>query len=206
MIVYGDTPSPFARKVLVALEEKGMPYQLRRLIPVPKTPELLARNPLGKIPVLELDDGTCVPDSSVICLYLERVEARPALYPDDPVEYARALFLDEYADTRMAEVLGGVFFERWVKPNVIGREPDEERVQGLLKTEVPLVFDYLEAQIPAHRSTILDRFGIADIAVGAHLGSLLLAGGAIDARRWPKLATYAEALWERPSFARCMPA
>ena len=44
--------SPFFRKCRIALEEKGIPYETERLIPVPKTPELLALHPMGKIPVL----------------------------------------------------------------------------------------------------------------------------------------------------------
>ena len=204
MIVHGARPSPFARKVLVALEEKRVPYEQRDLVPVPKTPALMAMHPMGKVPILELDDGSFVPDSSVICLYLERVHPDPALYPADPVQYARALFLEEYADTKLIEVIGGVFFERFVKPNVLRQDPDEGRVRSLLATDVPPALDYLEAQVPESRATIFDRFCIADIALGAHLGGLRLAGEAIDVDRWPRLARYTKAVWSRPSFQRAL--
>src|SRR5258708_7762767 len=100
MKLYGANRSPFFRKARVVLEEKGIPYQVERLAPVPKTPELLAMHPLGKIPILR-DGDVVVPDSSVICAYLERVHPKPALYPESAADLAAALFLEEFADTRM---------------------------------------------------------------------------------------------------------
>ena len=81
MIIHGIAPSPFVRKVMAACEEKGLSYEDKVLIPFPKTPELLKMNPLGKIPILEIADGTYIQDSSVICAYLEKVHPKPALLP-----------------------------------------------------------------------------------------------------------------------------
>jgi glutathione S-transferase len=203
MKLYGANPSPFFRKARVVLEEKGIPYQTEALVPIPKTPQLLALHPMGKIPVLR-DGDVVVPDSSVICAYLEKKHPRPALYPDDPADLARALFLEEYADTAIGQALGGVFFERFVKPNVLGQATDESRVAELLTQAVPPVLDYVESQIPADRDSVLARFGIADAALGAHLGNLDFAGVEIDARRWPRTARYYRALLARPSFKTAM--
>ena len=63
MIIHGGSPSPFARKVIVAFKEKGVAYESKDLAPFPKSPGLLAMNPLGKIPILELADGSYIPDS-----------------------------------------------------------------------------------------------------------------------------------------------
>lgn len=199
MKLYGATPSPFFRKVRVVLEEKGLPYQMEALVPVPKTPELLALHPMGKIPILR-DGAVVVPDSSVICAYLEKKHPTPALYPEDPADFARALFLEEYADTKMGEVMGGIFFERFVKPNVLRQAPDEARVQEKLERELPAVMDYLESQAPEGRDSVLPRFSIADAALGAHLGNLGFAGVELDSRRWPRTARYYAALQARPSF------
>ncbi|HEU4431727.1 MAG TPA: glutathione S-transferase family protein [Myxococcota bacterium] len=199
MRLYGATPSPFFRKVRVVLEEKGIPYEIERLAPVPKTPELLALHPMGKIPILR-DGAVVVPDSSVICAYLEKKVPSPQLYPDDPAEFARALFLEEYADTKLGEVMGGIFFERFVKPNILQQPTDEARVKEKLENELPGVMDYLETQVPSDGDSVLARFGIADAALGAHLGNLTFAGLEIDARRWPRTARYYHALLARPSF------
>jgi len=204
MKLYGVKGSPFVRKALVALEEKGLPYQLETMVSVtPKPPELLALHPLGKIPVLR-DGEVVVPDSSVICAYLEKKFPSPALYPDDPAELAKALFLEEYADTRMFEVLGPILFERVVKRFVMKQEPDEARVAKGLERELPPVLDYVEAQLSSDRETVLARFGIADAALGAQLGTLTLSGIEIDAKHWPRTARYYGALQARPSFKTAM--
>jgi len=204
MILHGPTPSPFARKALVALEEKGITYEQVSIVPFPKTPELLKMHPMGKIPILELDDGTYIPDSSVICAYLERAHPKPALYPADAKDFARALFIEEYADTRIVEVIGQIFFEKFVQPNIFKQDTDEEKVKDLLENQLPPVMDYLESQIPKGSKTLLDSFGIADIALGAHLGSMRFAGLELDGDRWPGVVGYVNALWERPSFAKVM--
>ncbi len=204
MILHGATPSPFARKALVVLEEKGIAYEQVQATPFPKTPELLKMHPMGKIPILELDDGTFVPDSSVICAYLERTYPEPALYPADPKDYARALFLEEYADTGLIDGIGQIFFEKFVKPMVFKQDTDEERVKDIVENQMPPVMDYLESLIEKGSETLLDTFSIADVALGAHLGGLRYAGMAIDGDRWPGVAGYADALWARPSFAKVM--
>jgi glutathione S-transferase len=203
MRLYGANPSPFFRKARVVLEEKCIPYETENLVPVPKTPELLALHPMGKIPVLR-DGETLVPDSSVICAYLEKKYPFPALYPDDPVQLAKALFLEEYADTRMGETMGAVFFERVVKTHVLRQATDESRVKELLERAVPPVLDYLESQIPGDRDTVLARFSIADAALGAQLGNLSYAGIEVDAKRWPRTLRYYRTLLARPSFKTAM--
>ncbi len=204
MKLYGHNGSPFVRKARVVLEEKGIPYESESLVSVPpKPPELLAMHPMGKIPVLR-DGAVVVPDSSVICAYLEKKHPSPALYPEEPADLAKALFLEEYADTRLFEVLGPILFERVVRRFVFQEEPDEERVAELLADDLPPVLDYLESQLPGDRETVLARFGIADAALGAQLSSLTLAGVEIDARRWPRTASYYRALLARPSFKTAM--
>ncbi|MGH7129059.1 MAG: glutathione S-transferase family protein, partial [Planctomycetaceae bacterium] len=83
--------SLFARKVEIALLEKGRPFE-RVLVPFsqtkgynPKHPEVLAANPKGQVPVLE-DGDLAVFDSTVILEYLEDAYPQPALYPRDPLE------------------------------------------------------------------------------------------------------------------------
>jgi glutathione S-transferase len=141
-----------------------------------------------------------VPDSSVICAYLEKKHPWPALYPGDPADLAKALFLEEYADTAIFAVLSPVLFERVVKRFVFKQPPDEARVAEQLDNQLPPVLDYLESQLPADRDTVLARFSIADAALGAQLGTLTLSGVAIDAARWPRTARYYELLMKRPSF------
>ena len=144
---------------------------------------------MGKMPVLR-DGDVVVPDSSVICAYLERKHPKPSLFPEEPSELARALFLEEYGDTRMAEGFGEVVLERIVKPQLLGQPTDETRLAELQRQvrerwmgstrsagghPLPSVLDHLEAQIPDDRDTLLPRFGIADIAIDLYVSSCVLA-------------------------------
>jgi glutathione S-transferase len=198
MKLYGGSRSPYFRKVRVVLEEKGIPYEVERLAPVPKTPELLAMHPMGKIPILR-DGDVVVPDSSVICAYLERVHPAPALYPQDAAEFAAALFLEEYADARMSEIIGGINFETFVKPQILQQEPDLARA-AQFRARLPELYDYLESRLSSDREWLLPRFGIADVGVGAQLQGLVFCSEEIDAARWPRTAAYRRAIEARPSF------
>jgi glutathione S-transferase len=206
MKVHGVLQSPFVRKVCIALHEKGLRYEMAPVVP--------GMHPQGKMPVLS-DGDVAVPDSSVICAYLERKHPSPPLYPNDPADLARALYLEEYADGHMSEGMGAIVLERIVKPNLLGQPTDEKLLAQLLESArqrwfgesrsaagqpVPSVMDYLEGQIPSDRDSVLPRFGIADIALGAHFGWLAAAGFELDSRRWPRTARYREALEKRPSF------
>ena len=66
------------------------------------------------------------------------------------------------------------------------------------------MLDYVESQLPADRETVLARFGIADMALGAQLGTLTLSDVELDAQRWPRTARYYAALLARPSFKTAM--
>ena len=202
-IVHGVSPSPFVRKVRVFLEEKGAAYELKMQMPMNQPPEYLAISPLGKIPCYQ-DGDFALPDSSAICAYLERVHPSPALYPSDPKELGRALWYEEYADSRLAESVGPVFVERVLAPRVFQRETDEARVQEALETAIPPTFDYLEGEMREGQPLVGAHFSIADIAVGTQLQQIRHAQVEIDASRWPRLAAWAESTLSRPSFKGCV--
>jgi glutathione S-transferase len=206
MKVFGVAQSPFVRKVLIVLQEKGLSYELDAPAP--------ALHPMGKMPVLQ-DGDDVIPDSSVICAYLEKRHPTPALYPEASGELARALFLEEYADTHMSEDMGAIVLESFVKPQFLGQPTDQARLAALQEAvalrwtgaarsaggnPVPPVFDYLESVLPSDRDTVLPRFSIADVALGVHLGWLPFSGLDLDAKRWPRTARFQAALATRPSF------
>ena len=112
-----------------------------------------------------------VPDSSVICAYLERAHPARPICPDDAGGNARALFLEEYADTALNGATIWIFVEC-----VLHDECDEARVAKILAEDLPPVLDYIESQMPAGRDTILGEFGVADAAVIVQLGSFDLSG------------------------------
>lgn len=93
MKLYGErNPAPNPRRVRVFLAEKGVviPYEEVPLLKrAHKTPEFREKNPLGQVPVLELDDGTALSESVSICRYLEELHPAPALFGANAVERAQ---------------------------------------------------------------------------------------------------------------------
>lgn len=199
-IVHGASASPFVRKVRVTLAEKGLAYELNPVIPLNLPADFKKISPLGKIPVLE-EDGRTLPDSSVICAYLERTHPEPALYPSDPFEFGRALWFEEYGDSILAQTIGGgLFFQKIVAPRFLQRPTDEALVEKTLTQDLPPLLDYLESQLQAREVIAGTRFSIGDIGVCTHFVNMQHAGYDVDAKRWPKLARYVGHVLARPSF------
>jgi glutathione S-transferase len=204
LIVYGGSVSPFVRKVRVMLAEKGVEYTLEQVSPFNPPPEFLAISPLKRIPVLrdtDVAEPNTLPDSSIICDYLEHKFPKPALYPADPFERAKALWYEEFADSAVAGNVGtGLFFERIVKRMLRG-QPDEAVCQKTLTEKLPPLFDHLEHEVGNKEFLAGGMFSIADISVGTMIVNFNHAGETIDATRWPRFAAYIRRIHERPSFA-----
>lgn len=199
IIIHGVNASPFVRKVRVALAEKNLPYELKPQVPFGQPPEYFKMSPLGKIPCLQEGDYT-LPDSSCIIAYLERTNPKPALYPEDPKEFGRALFFEEYADSKLVETLGPVFFQRVVRKVIFKQEPDETIVRKKIDEEAPKVLDWIEGQIGDREWLVGTRFGIADLATASPFVNFGHAGESVDAKRWPRLSAYLQRVHARPSF------
>ncbi|MGI9592393.1 MAG: glutathione S-transferase family protein [Myxococcota bacterium] len=198
-ILHGANGSPFVRKVRVICAEKSIAYEQNPLIPFGVSDEYRAKSPLGKIPCWE-DGDYVLPDSSCIGLYLEKLHPTPALYPADARELGRALWYEEYADSKLTETVGPFFFERFVKKNLMQQEPDEERLKPILAEQVPPVFDYLEREVTDREYLVGNRFSIADIATASPFVNFALGGESVGAGRWPNLAAYLERVHSRPSY------
>lgn len=204
IVIHGVAPSPFVRKVRAFLAEKNVPYELKTQQPFDKTAEYLAISPLGKIPCLQ-DGDFAVPDSSAICAYVERAHPEPALYPSGAKEHARALWYEEFADSKLAEVCGGPFFQRVVRPLFFQQDADEDAVAKIVAEGQPPAFDYLEGELADGREFLVGgRLSIADVAVATQLAQLIHAGLEVDAARWPKLAAWRDRMHARPSFKSCI--
>lgn len=198
-ILHGAILSPYVRKVRVALAEKGVDYEGVSVMPGSQTPEYRAMSPLGKIPCYQEGDFA-LPDSSAILAYLERVHPRPALYPSDPQAYARALWYEEYADTKIAQVCTVGFFQRFVRAILMKQPVDEAAIQKALSEEAPPVFDYLEQELSDREFLAGGQFSVADIATASFFVNMEHAGDRVDAARWPRLTDYLARIHGRPSY------
>ena len=207
IIIYGDPLSPFVRKTQIVLAEKGVEYTLESANPFDPPDWFREISPAKRIPVMRDTDvgkegvpGT-IPDSSAICLYLERKFPEPALYPEDPFEYGRALWYEEYADSELALKVGMNLFRPIFFPRMTGGEPDLEAARKGWNEKLPPLFDYLEGALDGREFFVGNSFSIADISVAAQLVNAQLVAGPPDAGRWPGLVAHLERTTQRPSAA-----
>ncbi|KAF0810188.1 transferase [Alcanivorax sp. S71-1-4] len=199
--LHGAALSPFVRKARVALAEKGLAFESIHVDPFSSPEEYSALNPLRRIPAME-DGDKVLADSGVICAYLEKAYPDPPLYPTDAYDYARALWLEKYADYEVApQATFGVFRNRIVM-KLAGKPCDEDKVQKALTEKLPPLFDYLETQIQGRDWFAGDAFSIADIAVATQCVNLQHGGEQVDPARWPALAAHIAKVHQRPSFAK----
>lgn len=202
--IVGSYLSPYVRKVLVVLNLKGIAYEIDPITPFLGDERFSQLSPLRRIPVL-IDDRVTLTDSTVICEYLEDRYPQPALFPADVVQRARARWLEEFADTRMGEVLIWRLFNQVViNPFVWGEATDDEILQRTLTEEIPHVLDYLEAQLPAD-GFLFGELSVADIAIACPFRNAGFARFTIAASRWPRAAAFVARVLQHESFQRLEP-
>ena len=184
--VYGVHGSPFVRKVFVALDIKGIPYEIVQQMPFSGDQEYLKINPLGKVPTL-VDGELTLGDSKVICRYLESAYPEPALYPAEIADRAMADWYEDLCGGPVAEMAAGIFFQRFMRPFAFKQEPDEELVSNIIEKRLPPMLDYLEGQVPAD-GFVFGEFTMADLSIASPFYNAAYAGYEVDASRWPAMA------------------
>ena len=197
MIIYGSIVSPFVRKLLGYLGEKGIEFELQGVGIGDPDPGFRAASPLGKMPAMD-DDGFRLADSSAIIHYLEAKHPEPPLIPADPQERGRVIWWEEFGDTVFAACGGKMFFNRIVSPKFLGREGDLAAAAEAETEELPKLLAYLESAIPASGYLVGDRFTLADLAAVSPLVNLGHCGARIDAATHPRIAAWSEAILSRP--------
>jgi|SRR5690348_2461877 glutathione S-transferase len=199
LTVIGSYISPYVRKVLVFLETKGIDYEIDPIAPFVGNEVFAKLSPLKRVPVL-IDGDLVLTDSSVICQYLEDKFPEPSLYPRDIAQRARARWLEEYADTRLADgLVWRLFYEISIKKRTTGQPPDQAVVHRAREIEVPEALDYLEPQVPTD-GFLFGGPSIADISIASYFRTAQFVRYEIDAARWPRTAGLLERTWDLPAF------
>lgn len=109
MKLYGSIASPYVARVLIFAGLKGMEIELAEpLGDGLKSAESLAFNPIGKMPSLDVD-GRCIPESSIICAYLEDLQPSPSAMPADPFARAQSRTIDRIVDFYVNEAVTVLF-------------------------------------------------------------------------------------------------
>ena len=193
------TPSPYARKVRIALLEKGLPFELITEVPWDSTTMTPRYNPLEKLPVLLLPDGSSLYESSYILQYLELKFPQTPLLPADIDGQLAARKLEVLCDG----VCDAVVLSLFEKMRDGGGSPEwlarqRRKVEGGIAEMARLV--------GTRPWAVGDRFSLGDIAVGTAVGYLSVRFQTLAWRSLhPNLAVHSESLAQRPSFMSTEP-
>ncbi len=200
MKLIGSLTSPYARKVRIVLAEKKIDYDFE--VDSPWTPETRVHqvNPLGKIPVLVLDDETVLFDSRVIVEYLDNVAPNNKLMPAPNRERTEVKRWEALADG-VCDAAALIFLERKRPPKQQGKEwvaRQEDKIDRSL--------EFMSEQLGEGAWCMGTHFSLADIAAGCALGYLAFRFPEIDWRgKHANLARLFDKLTLRPSVAETVP-
>jgi glutathione S-transferase len=186
MKIYGFPLSPFVRKVVVAVKEKGLDAELVPSNPSQPDAEFLAVSPLGKIPAFRDGDFTLA-DSTAIVTYLDARYPEPALLPAAPEARGRAIWFEEVADTVLTPAGAPIVLNRFLRPRIFGTDGDEGAALAA-EEAIRKPLGYLEGEVG---DAWLDgAFSVGDIAVASFIRTLSYTGWQLDAASYPLLAAW----------------
>ncbi len=185
--------SPYARKIQVMALEKQIALTLVEEDLANKTPELLVANPLAKIPVLILDDGTTLFDSPVICEYIDSLNSTPILIPTH--NRWAVLRWQALADGLMDSVVA-MYLEKVRHPNDFNQSYLENQERNCA-----LVLSYCEQHLSE-----LQNLSLASISVASALGYIEFRSPQLySAERYPQLNAWYMAFSQRASMQATTP-
>ncbi|NOT18127.1 MAG: glutathione S-transferase [Sulfuriferula sp.] len=200
MKLIASLTSPFARKVRIVLAEKHIECELQIDVPWDADTHVPDYNPLGKIPVLLMDDGTALYDSRVIVEYLDHATPVRNVFPKESRSRILAKRWEALGDG-ICDAAATIFLEQ--KRPVPQQNPEwiARQTQKIHRGLAAVATDLGE-----HSWCMGDNFTLADIAVGCALGYLDLRFPHIAWREnHPNLGRLATKLAERASFSSTMP-
>lgn len=200
MKLTASATSPYARKIRILLAEKGIAFELLEDSPWETDSGVPALNPLGKVPVLESDDGEVFFDSPVIAGYIEALDLPPHFIPDDSLQAVRVRQTEALADG----ILDAAILYRLETLRPANAQLPETFERQTAKIERALL--NLEARLESGRWFHLDKMSLADIAVGCALEYLDFRLPQLGWRdRYPRLAAFAAMIGARPGFVTTRP-
>jgi glutathione S-transferase len=198
--VISATPSPYARKVRIALLEKGIPFEL--VTDVPWNDDTIVRNfnPLEKLPILVTETDGEIYDSALILDYIEWTWAYPPLLPPD----ARGRLVAKQVEVLQNGICDSTILTMFERQRGEGKQSEEWLARQRRKIERGVA--ELARLADGKDFIVGGKFSLADIAAGTALGYLSLRFPEFDWRAaHPDLVRYFDRLAERPSFKATVP-
>ncbi|QID16529.1 glutathione S-transferase [Nitrogeniibacter mangrovi] len=192
--------SPFARKIRILLAEKRIAFDLVEDSPWESDSGVPEINPLGKVPVLETDEGEVFFDSPVIAGYIEALDLPPHFIPGDAMAAVRVRQTEALADG----ILDAALLIRLESLRPTSAQMQDTAARQGAKIERGL--QALEARLQTGHWFHEDKLSLADIAVGCALEYLDFRLPELGWRDLhPRLADFAARIGRRPSFVATRP-
>jgi glutathione S-transferase len=164
MILHDLAAGMSPRRVRIFMAEKGISIERREVDAAGganATPDFLRLNPLGKLPVLELDDGTSIAESLAICRYLETLNPDPPLMGRTPREVADIEMWTLRMDHELSQIIALAFVHS--SDFYRGRIEQIPEVASWARGRTLQTMDWLDGEL-ADRSHIAgDGYTLADI-------------------------------------------
>ena len=168
--------SPYARKVRLALAEKRLPFELHLEKVWERRPEYLGLNPAGTVPTMVEDNGLAIPDSNVICEYLEEAYPDNGLLGKTLAERIEVRRLVAWFDGKFAaEVTRNVLGEKYLK-RLTGRGNPDAAAMRIGYVALRNHLEYLGWLAETRKWLAGTHLSLADFAAAAHLSCLDFIG------------------------------
>ena len=184
MKLYDNPFSPFARKVRMVLEHKGLDFEVLDGLDKRNHEALAAVNGRIEVPTL-VDGAVTVINSADIVAYLDHQYPEAPVYPADAATRVRARAWERCADSAIDPILVDISYWMWA-------ERDDERPAGLKEAaqqDLNEIYDALERDL-ADVDYLCGDFSIADIALFPHISAVRLLDVSYDSAMHPRLAAW----------------
>lgn len=191
---------PFSRKVRLALAEKGIAHELKRVSPWAEDDDFADLNPAGETPALvEETKGIVLIDSAAICEYFEETIERAPMIPGTALNRAEVRRLAAWFDGRLhREVVAPLMDER-MRKRLVSRAPPDTATLRKAMTAANAHLDYIDYLLDHRRWLAGPALTLADLAAAAQLSVADYLGG-IDWRGHRQTADWYAVMKSRPSF------
>lgn len=190
-----DVFSPYARKVRIALYDKGVPFERERALHGDcNRTDFIDVNPRAEVPAL-VDGDFSLYDSTVICEYLDDRYPEPPLYPSDARLRAKCRLIEDLADTQLDAALYAVTVIEF------GRNEQHAEIRGAAARDVARIFDDLERHL-GESDYFCGTYSLADVAMVPHVVVASFLGFAPDDNRHRGLVAWLGRVQERPAVVR----
>lgn len=191
MKLYDYKGAPNPRRVQIFLAEKGIEVPVEQVditTGATRQPPFLEKNPSGSVPVLELDDGTCIAESVSICRYFEALYPDPPLFGSTPLEIATIDMWLRRVELNVMSTVGMV----WINdhPLTAAMFKQNKPAADMGRMRAAMGYKVLDDQL-AHNTfiagdiySVVDAVGLATVDFAVHLVGVPYGDDLVNLKRW----------------------